>query len=298
IKHQRDFEKLQADQRDQASKTIRHLEMAEKEKHDEVAKLMKQYNQFFKEAKYQEAMVCATKAKDLDPDNTVADAAIYTTRFMINETKAKANKQARDDLVLDGLNDTDRVGPVVNMEHPVDFDAKTMQVNRSRRPLDPFNINKIKSEKEQSILRRLDQPISTMDFKDTPLKQVLDDIQGVTGINVVVDEPALLENNINLDKLVTMRLDGIALKSALNLVLHQAHLTYVVDNEVLNITTEEHSRGKMVIRMHPVVDLIMPVPSSDGSSINNVLRTAMSSGEANLRLGGSMPATGMNGLNG
>jgi len=34
-----------------------------------------------------------------------------------------------------------------------------------------------------------------------------------------------------------MKLEGVSLKSALNLLLSQAHLTYVIRDEVLKITT-------------------------------------------------------------
>src|SRR5439155_23068748 len=302
VKHQRDFEKKQVDERDGAAKFAQRKVEAERAKKEKIDKLMKQYDQLYREGKYDQALVCVTKAKDLDPDNAIAESAITATRYMINVAKARSLKEEKEDITLKGLNDTDHQGPYVDAtKHPVDFDAEITRANRGRKALDPLNVNKFKSEKEQAILHRLDQPImSTMDFKDTPLRQILDDIVGVTGINIVIDVPAMLEENINLDQQVTMRLDGIALNSALNLVLHQAHLTYVVDNEVLNITTENHSRGKLVVRVHPVMDLIMPIPNSDGSMVSNALRAAMNnnSDAATLRLGGTSPLESRNGLGG
>ena len=136
-----------------------------------------------------------------------------------------------------------------------------------------------------------------MDFKDTPLRAILEDLQGLTGINIVPDEPALLENGISFDRPMTMKLENIALKSALNLLLHQAHLTYVVKDEVLNVTTEEHARGKLVTQIHPVLDLVIPV--DDSPPTFNPLHAAMQQGmtqNPNLKLNGSSTYQGMNSL--
>ncbi len=76
--------------------------------------------------------------------------------------------------------------------------------------------------------------------------------------------PARHQIPITFHQPMTMRLEGVALKSALNLLLHQVHLTHVVQDEVLNITTEEHARGKRVTKILPVPDLVIPVNNSPG----------------------------------
>src|SRR5207253_3254687 len=127
----------------------------------------------------------------------------------------------KDDMVLTNLNDTDHVGPNVTSDEPLAINKDRMAIANGRKPLEILKLNNVRSEKEHAIHRRLDQPISSMDFKDTPLKQILDDLQGLTGINIVTDTPALSDAGVSLDTQITMRLDGIALKSALNLLLHQ-----------------------------------------------------------------------------
>jgi len=298
LKQQRDFEKKQVDQQTSVQRRIVQERMVEQEKKEKVAELMKQFKALFKEAKYPEAMICAHKALDLDPDNTVAEAAIYTTRMAMGVSEHKKDKQGKEDMVLGSLNDTDKEGPFLNSSNPVAFDRERSLANRDRKPLDElFKLNNIKSEKEQQIYRRLDQPISSMDFKEMPLKQILDDVQGLTGINIVVDEPALMDAGISLDKQITQRLSGISLKSALYVLLQQVHLTYVVQNEVLNVTTEDHARGKCVVRIHPVLDLVTPVLNSDGSAAANVLKTAAQPPDS-IKLNGTAPYQSLNSLGG
>ena len=146
----------------------------------------------------------------------------------------------------------------------------------------------------------MEAPVSTLDYKDTPLKQILDDLQVTTGVNIVPDEPALNEAGISLDKPVTMKLEGVALKSALNLLLHQVHLTYVIGDEVLKVTTEDQARGRMEVKTYQVLDLIMAVPDANANNANPILKAAgqLPADNPNLMLNQSTPYLGLNSMAG
>src|SRR5437879_4390734 len=200
VKKQRDMEKQQVDKHDSADKKIKHELLAEQEKKDQVKGLMDQHRALYREAKYQEALVCAQKARDLDPDNDAAGAAIYMTTLRLSDGKAQALKEGKEKYALEQLNDTDKVGPPLDMDNPLAVNQKVSMQARDRKSIESLRkINNVHSEKEHAIYRRLDQPISSMDFKDTPLKQILDDLQGLTGINIVTDVPALNDAGARLD---------------------------------------------------------------------------------------------------
>jgi type II secretory pathway component GspD/PulD (secretin)/tetratricopeptide (TPR) repeat protein len=290
LKHQREFEKLQASQQASAQQEHKRLALAEDAKKKQIAELMKQFNTLYKEGKYAEAEVAAMKAHDLDPDNAIAGAAIAMVRTQMNQVKSQSNKEQKEKYFVDAMGDAETEGPPVNSDNPIFLDPVRTAQTKNRKPLDLLKeLNSPKSEKEREIYRRLDGPISNMDFKDTPLRQILDDLQSYTGVNIVPDVPALEEEGISLDQPVTMRLlDGIWLKSALNLLLHQVHLTYVVKDQVLFITTEKNARGKLVTKIHGVLDLVIPVSNSTDSS--SVWKALGHSGDAsNLKLNGSSP---------
>jgi len=59
----------------------------------------------------------------------------------------------------------------------------------------------------------------TLNFKDESLGQVLQDLRKWQDINIYVDDSALAEEGVSLDRPITMQLDQIALKSALKLLL-------------------------------------------------------------------------------
>ena len=121
----------------------------------------------------------------------------------------------------------------------------------------------IKSEKERDIERKLSTPV-TLNFSDAPLHQVVDDLRATQGMNIYVDQQALDAENISLEHPVSIKLDQVSLKSALNLILKSVHLTYVIKDEVLQITTESQAKGKLQRITYQVADLVIPVPNSAG----------------------------------
>ncbi len=60
---------------------------------------------------------------------------------------------------------------------------------------------------------------------------------------------------------MTISVDGIRLENALNLLLKQLHLDYVVENEVLNITSASRRQGDMKAIVYQVADLVTPLNS-------------------------------------
>jgi hypothetical protein len=100
---------------------------------------------------------------------------------------------------------------------------------------------------------------ATCNFRDVPLKRALDDLRTLSGLNFVLDLDALREANISTDQPVTISVENICLRSLLDLLLKQAHLTYVVKDEVVVVTTPQCARGKLRQVTYPVADLVVPV---------------------------------------
>jgi type II secretory pathway component GspD/PulD (secretin) len=119
-----------------------------------------------------------------------------------------------------------------------------------------------KTAEERTIERKLSSPVN-LNFTNAPLRQVIDDLRAFQGVNIYVDAPALAEKGISEDQPVSIKLENIALKSALNLLLHNLHLTYVIQDDVLQITTEDHARGKLERQVYAVPDLVIAVPNFD-----------------------------------
>jgi len=106
----------------------------------------------------------------------------------------------------------------------------------------------------------LDQPLKTpLEAVETPLIEMLNQFQSDYDFPIVFDNAALDEVAVSPETEVTINLRKIiSLRSALELILRQPgleDLTYVIDHEVLLITTEDRANETLVTRVYRVDDL-------------------------------------------
>ena len=96
-----------------------------------------------------------------------------------------------------------------------------------------------KSEREIEIQKKLRTPVS-LQFTNAPLSQVMNYLAKLAEVNLHLDPTGLTEEGVTNDTPVTINLPSeIMLKSALNLILEPLHLSYVIKDEVLKVTSEQ-----------------------------------------------------------
>ncbi|MFH1923849.1 MAG: hypothetical protein ABIP48_28660, partial [Planctomycetota bacterium] len=106
----------------------------------------------------------------------------------------------------------------------------------------------------QAIHEALGKKVS-IDFLS--LSDVCDHVKSTFGINVRIDREALSDVGIPGDVPVTIRVSGITLRSALTLILEPFDLTWVIDEDVLLITTHEEGETRLSVGIYPVGDLVV-----------------------------------------
>ena len=79
------------------------------------------------------------------------------------------------------------------------------------------------------------------------------------GIPIQLNKTALEEAGIGTDAPVNITLHNISLRSALRLMLKNVQLTYIIQDEVLIITTKEDAEKDLVVKVYPVADLVLPI---------------------------------------
>lgn len=262
---------------------------AEDLKQKNVEKLMKDFNTLFKEGKYLEAESLAMRALELDPDNGVASAAVYMARRQRDVTGYEKIKSGRERLVLEGLNDAEKQPGHRSIANGVDYDEERWKQARNRKGTEPMTLGK-PSEKQKLIEQLLTTPI-TVSFDSTPLRTVLGELQDYHGINVVPDLPAMQEAGVNLESPISIKLEKVSLKSALNLILHQVRLTHLIKDEVLMVTTEDNAKGKNETKIYSVADLVIPIENF-GDVRNGSMPASNNSTNAQGQTNGAVPYTG------
>jgi type II secretory pathway component GspD/PulD (secretin) len=153
----------------------------------------------------------------------------------------------------------------------------------------------IKTPKELAIERKLSLPI-TLTVQDQPLYRVLQDLQLMTGVNIVPDKAALADKNVSLEQTMSLNVDGISFKSALSLLLRQARLTYVIRNEVIEITTTDNAQGKNRLKTYSVADLVVNNVQDNGTTATNsfeeALKRHINNGSGGVSYNAPTPYTG------
>jgi hypothetical protein len=97
---------------------------------------------------------------------------------------------------------------------------------------------------ERKIYRALSERTDELSFNEIPLSSVMKRFREQFWVPIVIDERALKIEQVTPDEPITLELPEVSFRSALNLILDPLKLTYVVENEVLKITTKKGVRAR------------------------------------------------------
>jgi hypothetical protein len=139
---------------------------------------------------------------------------------------------------------------------------------------------------EKKVYDALEKKVDSLDFRETPLRDVLNQLKDKFDIPIVPDMKALDDAAIDLDAtLINQSISGISLRSALRLILGNIDLTYMVKDEVLQITTRDKATETLITKVYPVGDLVVQLPASIAGNLTP--------GRTNNAAGGAGGAGGM-----
>ncbi len=247
-----DLERRNEVVRDQITTNINNRIRVEKE----FAALVDDYNRLFKQRRFAEAQVIAKQAEEIDPTNPVAVNMKLKAKFAARDADIQRLKDDKEESFYDQLWDVERAAIVnVGDDNPVAFPENWDELTRRRRGR-YGNDNREWTEEEKRIQKSLSDKIS-LHFEEAPLVEVIRYVKTAAGINVVIDGIALEEEGFTTNTPVTIDVDNIMVKSALNLLLEPMGLGYSIENEALNITSALRQQGKLVAAAYPVADLVV-----------------------------------------
>jgi hypothetical protein len=140
------------------------------------------------------------------------------------------------------------------------------------------------------ILKALDET-TELEFVETPLTDVVDAFKQRHKIEIQLDTKALTSANVALDTPITRRMMAVTLRSALRMVLRDLDLAYVLEDEVLLITTKEVEATTLTTKIYPVRDLLPKSKQADGGAAEDYKSLVASIRCANAELwqGGAPP---------
>ena len=246
-----------------------------------IQNLMEKFNMLMDEGKYLDADAqIAKKVEAMLPFDSTPIAGVWMARFTRQVEGMKKFRDLRHKNFADVLYEVEEALIPFPANPPIIYpDAEIWHELTMRRKKYANMELTGTSPSEQRIINALDDE-AIMEFFDVTLAEVADQLGQRHNIPIFIDEAALEEIGLGSDEAININLRGITLRSGLRLMLGAKGLTYVINDEVLKITTPEKAESEMVTRVYPVGDLVIPI---------------MTGGMGGMMGGGGMGGGGMGG---
>lgn len=120
----------------------------------------------------------------------------------------------------------------------------------SPRPISPL------AARSQELRKRMESTRVSVDFADLPLEEAIAFLADAGKIPIRIDNRSLEETGLSSDMPVFCRLSNVSLEAALDVMLAEIDLCWIIDNDLLVITTPERQERFLTIRVYPVRDLV------------------------------------------
>jgi general secretion pathway protein D len=258
-----------------------------------IQSLVEQFNQLQSEQRYPEANMIARQAMELDPQNPAVILMVEKGQTVERLRQQEMIRDAKEEGNWMVWNSVDQssipMDPNMTMEFPAQRTWNELTAGRQQW----LEEQSIGDPTEYRIRRVLNNLKVTPVFNGTPLVQALDMLGQEAGINIAFDARGLAEENVDSDTAVYLSLhQPVTMQSALELILNNLNLTYVIENEVIKVTGRSSAAPKLQRIQYYVGDLVTPIPNFQG--VNPV--TIMSAGgvvtSAGMGLSGQMGTNG------
>jgi type II secretory pathway component GspD/PulD (secretin)/tetratricopeptide (TPR) repeat protein len=277
---------------------------AEEQRKAELTALVRKYHDLVKQSKYAEAEKVAMQAKQLDPDDPAISALAHMAKINKRVKEQEQLKDAKERLVYQGLTDAEQPGPIVSVDDPVYVKLEAMRRAQRRGSLDNAFI-RTRTPAEFEIELKLDKPIS-IEFNQTPLDQAVENIKELTKLPLVIDYATLDAEGISAVKPVTVKPgSAVSTRNILSFTLEQAGLSYVIENDLVKVTSTKKAKGRLYTKVFSVADLVTPIPNfalPDYANFEKMLnKSALNSGNVHIQGltgGGPTPVNPVGGLGG
>ena len=265
---------------------------------------------------FEDGEAVSRTALDLRPGNGPATQALVMSEASGQLDKAYRLVNLRHDRFLEVLYQVELSHVPFPDEPPIQYPPADVwrALTLTRKP--KYESFDLRNEKpvEKWLGQMLDKPVPLLDYPgETPLSEVLEQISnyytttwgqdgGASGtdfrMTIYPDRAELELESIDSLEDVTVsdiNFEGMTLRNALKLIFAQTTdpaLTYVIENEVLKVTTVAKADETLTTRVYPVADLVIPPVQLGGGGMGG---GGMGGGGMG---GGGMGGGGMGGMGG
>lgn len=227
-----------------------------------LAELVEQFNRLIDEQRYAEAEVVAKQAYEIAPNEPVVQALTWKAKFVKRTAEQMALQGAKEGAFVDTLLSVEQSSVPFDDREPYTLgDPKNWNDLTKRRRQLLNDMAKKMSPAEMEIRAALEKPVE-VSFLNRPLAEVVDTLGKMANVNIYLDPQGLHAEGVESNTPVSLNLSKpVALRSALTLILEQLRLSYIIQNEVLRITSQQTRDANLQNKVYNVADLVIPIPN-------------------------------------
>ena len=224
----------------------------------EFADLTNEFNKLMKQKRYAEAELVAKKAMDLNSELPQATIMVEKAKLQKQVAFIEDVKVRKADNALKIFNNVEESFAASTDDYSLPG-AKSWRDLSERRERFGRADARVRTESDLKIEKSLSSQVS-LHFENTPLKDIIRNVATTHGINIMLDIPSIESEGLTVDQTISIDVDGITLRSAMNLLLQQAGgLVYNIEDEVLKVTNRLAQETKLAPRVYNVADLVVPM---------------------------------------
>ncbi|QDT53148.1 hypothetical protein Pan44_11630 [Caulifigura coniformis] len=214
-------------------------------------------------AAFEEAEAIGRIIYSRNPGSAMGTATVFEPEAAGALDKSSRLRALRSDKFLAMLHQVELSHVPFPDEPPINYPpAEVWQyITQLRQKWKSVDLHK-NSPNEERIYKALDQ---TVDFQFTgqTLQEVINYLSTEHNITIRLDNTELTNAGVGPDQEIQLVISGITLRAALKLMLEDVggtELAYIIEDEVMKITTREKADTIQQVRVYPVADLaISPI---------------------------------------
>ncbi len=225
----------------------------------QLQKLVEEFNDLADEKRFAEAMVVVNQASDLAPDSEIVVVLREKAKMMANRHAMTDIRERRADGFQSAMGNVEEGAIPWDSNNLMTIDNPEEYLRNARERAARADAQQYDTESEKRIWNLLSNEKVQGEYRGT-LAEAMDQLARQAGVNIVFDDMALEAEGIKKDRQVDVPIGSpISLKSALEVILSQAGLVFIVDSEVIKVTSRDAQNSKLVNKTYYIGDLIMPL---------------------------------------
>ena len=235
----------------------------------QIQNLVEDFNDLMDQQRFAEADMVARQAAALNPESEISALMREKAKIAVRLNEMERIRESKEEGVYNYLRSGEEALVIMDEDQPLQFVDRDTWARRTQVRAERLGLNQYGSEAERRIWNVLKKDKVQGTYKGT-LNDVVDQLSKSTGVNIIFDNVALEAVGVATDRPVNVPINNpISLESSLNIILGSYGLVFIVEDEVVKVTSRDAQKKDVKRKTYYIGDLVTPVQNfTSGLSMN------------------------------